>query len=365
MTRIDEEAGGSQTITYSEALKRRVRRGDLREQAVSTWAKLLEAIDREDPADAAALAAYAVDEAKIHCDVMAQWRADLRMLLYDKGVSQERVAADEQRLIDLLALPDGEPFDVPRLWSRLLDLILELQGSAHQQDWDEARRLVSDARELWRMISDRDVDWCSGVMNELVLHAGEEVVPEMWERILWPLFNWRYDKFYVALEAMRAYLSTPERDGAPLELVEYDDRWVLRFDPCGSGGRSMRGEPRDNARSRMEAPFNFKVIEKAYDWTDGKEGVCVYCNHCQVVLEHWPMDRFGYPVRVVDPPTYPAADRESGRTKKCQWTMYKDPTAAPEEIYERAGRTKPTRFGSSAHRDAARPTDTAAFIGGG
>jgi hypothetical protein len=373
----------SSSVVYSDRLKRRIRTGDFREQTGSNWQKALDALRKGDGADAAHLIAYAVDEAKIHCDVMTQWRADLRALLVDKGASQAEVAANDQRLIGLLQLPDGQPFDLPKLWNDFLDLTLAIQGAAYAGEWGKARDLVPLARDAWRMISDRDVDWCCGVMDDLVTRCGEEVVPEMWERVLGPLFNWRYEKFdldqadweseilptlmYVALEAMRAYLSTPKRDGSPLELVEHDDRWVVRFDPCGSGGRSMRGEPLDSVGSRLDPPFNFHVIEGAYAWTDGKPGICVYCNHCQVLMEHWPMDRFGYPLRVVDPPTYPAGDRESGRRTPCEWTIYKDPTAVPEEIYERAGRIKPTAFGSSnqPHGRSAHGGDETTFLGGG
>ena len=55
-------------------------------------------------------------------------------------------------------------------------------------------------------------------------------------------------------------------------------------------------------------------------------------------MEHMPMDKFGYPLRVVEPPQYPdgfGADRQ-----RCQWTIYKDPRKVPEEIYARAGRKK-------------------------
>lgn len=374
----------SRSVEYSEMLQRRVRRGDTRAQTASTWATVLDALERHDAEDAAALTAYAVDEATIHCDVMAQWRADLRALLTDKGRSAAAIAQSDAQLLALLPLPDGRPFDLPRLWHDFLDLTLQLQGAAYRTQWDQAAATVAQAREVWRQISDRDVDWCCGLMNELVVRCGEEVVPEMWECILWPLFTWRYDKFdvakadwtteslptllYVALEAMRAYLSTPGRDGAPLELEEHADRYVLRFDPCGSGGRAMRGDDVEGTPSRLEPPYNVQVIEGAYDWTDGKPGVCVYCNHCQVVLEHWPMDKFGYPLRVIEPPTYPASDRKTGRRQKCQWTMYKDPTAVPEAIYERAGRTKPTDFGSHAQahqRGTEAPRKQANFIGGG
>jgi hypothetical protein len=114
----------------------------------------------------------------------------------------------------------------------------------------------------------------------------------------------------------------------------------MRFDPCGTGGRALRGDWIEDTPSRAEPPYGFSIIEGAYDWTDGMKGVCAYCNHCQVLMEHMPMDAFGYPLRVVEPPLYPDDDRGEGR-QKCQWTMYKDPTAAPESVYERCGRTKP------------------------
>jgi hypothetical protein len=40
--------------------------------------------------------------------------------------------------------------------------------------------------------------------------------------------------------------------------------------------------------------------------------------------------------------------------------MFKDPTAVPAEYYERAGRTKPTAFGSLAH-DAEPLPDAGSF----
>ena len=61
-----------------------------------------------------------------------------------------------------------------------------------------------------------------------------------------------------------------------------------------------------------------------------------------------PIDRFGYPVRVIDPPVYPDSDRDPERRQKCQWQMFKDPTNVPEEYYARVGRTKPSHFGSVA-----------------
>jgi hypothetical protein len=60
------------------------------------------------------------------------------------------------------------------------------------------------------------------------------------------------------------------------------------------------------------------------------------------------MDRFGYPVRVIDPPVYPDTNRDPDARQKCQWQMFKDPTKVPEEYYERVARKKPSVFGSQA-----------------
>ena len=94
-------------------------------------------------------------------------------------------------------------------------------------------------------------------MSEIVVRLGEEAIGRMWEKVLLPLFAWRYEKFdidkfpwdeglevlmTVACEAMRGHLVGPERTG-DFELIEIDDRYMLRFDPCGSGGRTLRGDP--------------------------------------------------------------------------------------------------------------------------
>jgi hypothetical protein len=373
------------SIGYSDSLKRRVRVGDWEDQRRSTWDKVVEAMERDDRADAAALAELTIDEAKIIFDIMGQWQADLRAMLGDKGVPPDERAAIEASIGALIVEPDGTPHDRHRSWARFLELTLQLQGEIWRGDFTQARETVAAQRERWRIEHDRDADLTYGLMSALIERFGEQVVPEIYERIAWPLFVWRYAKFdvsqhdwasdslptlmYVALEAMRAHLCTVNRDGSPLDLIDEGDRWTIRFDPCGSGGRLVRGDWVEGTPSRMEPPYNWRIIEGAYDWTDGKEGICAYCNHCQVVMEHLPMDRFGYPVRVVEPPQYPTrrgvrVDDRSEDRQKCTWSMYKDPTAVPAEFYTRAGRTKPDRFGSEAIGSSADTRHTG-FMGGG
>ena len=49
-----------------------------------------------------------------------------------------------------------------------------------------------------------------------------------------------------------------------------------------------------------------------------------------------PIDHFGYRVRDVEPPTYPAR-----KDAKCTWHVYKDPADVPERFYRDVGREKP------------------------
>ncbi len=77
------------------------------------------------------------------------------------------------------------------------------------------------------------------------------------------------------------------------------------------------------------------------------------------------MDRFGYPVRVVDPPVYPDTNKDPNVRQKCQWQMFKDPTQVPEEYYTRVGRTKPASFGSRAQGARELPVMNAGLPGAG
>ena len=77
--------------------------------------------------------------------------------------------------------------------------------------------------------------------------------------------------------------------------------------------------------------------------------MCLYCVHCCRLQEQIPIERFGYPVRVVDPPTWPAA-REGGDVGVCTWMIYKDPASVPDQAYRRVGARKPDRLGSGRGR---------------
>ena len=111
------------------------------------------------------------------------------------------------------------------------------------------------------------------------------------------------------------------------------------FDPCGSGGRALRGDIVEGTPSRLEPPYEFAYIEGAYDWTDGKSGMCVYCNHCQLLYEQWPMDRAGIPSSWWIPRRI---RRVSGMTtlRDAGTRSTRAPEAVPDEVYARCGKKR-------------------------
>ena len=59
-----------------------------------------------------------------------------------------------------------------------------------------------------------------------------------------------YRNLYLSFEAMRGHLVGPERNG-DMEVDEYDDRFVISFDPCGrAAARSAATRSRDAAARR-------------------------------------------------------------------------------------------------------------------
>lgn len=349
------------TIEFSEVLGRRVRLGSWDDQKISTYRKIAESIDAGDWEMAADLADYFTDEANVCFSLYRQWVNDLRGFLRDSGASDEEVVAIDADVQSKLTCPDGREWNAHRHWDQYRAEQRQLLASIYRQEPEQARDRLAAMKETWRQTHDRDVDHTYGLMSAIQERHGAQGIADMYQRVLVPLFSWRYNKFdidqhpwdegletlmLVACEAMRGHLVGPERTG-DFELIEAEDRFILRFDPCGSGQRIVRGDWIEDTPSRVEPPYNWDVAKEEASWNHFTKGVCLYCAHCIVLMEELPIDRFGYPVRVIDPPVYPDTDRDPEVRQRCQWQMFKDPTNVPEEYYVRVGRTKPDKFGSS------------------
>ena len=276
-------------IRYVPELGRRVREGTWEDQGISGYWKMQEAIRDGRWDKAAQLGNYFVDEALVCYQLYRQWVADLLTFLRQRGVEADELAQVDSGIVTKLGRPDGRPFDRNFMWNEFREGVESFVAHCHREQGDEALQNLDTFVETWRQLHDRDVDHTYGLMHEVVERAGEPAIGEMYDVLLIPLFTWRYEKFdidkhpwteglrllmQVCFEAARSHLFGPGRRG-DMEVIEYDDRFVLRFDPCGSGGRTVRGDGIEGTPPRMEAPYNWRVSKEPHSWNHFQEGVCL------------------------------------------------------------------------------------------
>jgi hypothetical protein len=346
-------------VGFDPILGRVARTGNAREQGASTYQLATEAMRAGRWDDAADLVRYAATEAEEGHTLYPLFADRARAFLREKGIPAATLDTEEARLEELLRLPDGSRFDLEAGWSEFASLIEASAKACEDGREAEALDALERARRVWLATHDRSCDRVAGLIDVCVRLLGEDRVAELWDALMVDLYEtrdrydvdrtpWARSLQYLVLdtvESLRGHLSGPDRMGA-VDVREEPDRFVFRFDPCGSGGRTLRPDP-EGGPARPEPPFGFAVTTRPHDWSWREEGVCMYCVHCCRLQQQVPIDRFGYPVRVVDPPRWPAAG-DGGEAAVCTWTIYKDPALVPDEAYRRVGRSRPSRLGSGA-----------------
>jgi hypothetical protein len=343
-------------LSWSEELGKRVRLGPPAEQSISTIAKIEDSIAAGQWEPAAQLVDYFMEEAKVVFVIYTTWSEGFEDFLSVKGVPAQDIEAEVLRLVRLLAFPDGEAFDPEPRWHALGADAGRLANALRAFLISDAQAATQlDAlREGWRALHDRYADYQAGLLTFVARRFGEAALEECFRHVLDPYLRERYGPFdvrlrpyeetvfrnaYLSYEAMRGHLCGPGRRG-DLDVEEDDEKIVVAFDPCGSGGRQQRGDPVEGTPSRAQAPYEFGVTTERHDWAWNEQGVCYYCAHCCFALERWPAEQWGHPVRVVDSPLY--GESQGDDPKRCTWTIYKRLDAIPAAAYERIGMQKPT-----------------------
>lgn len=350
---------GTSPLIHHEAIGYKIRRGSYLEQAASTYTLAETAVREGRFDDATALGRYTIREAVEAHELYRDWIVEIRAFMTERNVPKDRIDAQERRIRDLIKIEGRVEFDPETGWASYNSAIAAFAAACAAGRSKEALLFLESARGIWRDTHDRKCDWVYALIDIAARELGEGCVGELWDVLMAPMYAYyaRYDVdnnpwsrsfdllMHYALEGLRGHLSGPGRLGT-VEVIEEEDRWALRFDPCGSGGRTYRDDPDTGLPPRMEEPYRFGVTTEEHDWAWNKKGICLYCVHCCALNERMPMRSFGYPTRVVDPPTWP--DARSGG--KCTWYVYKDPRLVPEEIYARVGMKKPREIGSSAQK---------------
>lgn len=136
--------------------------------------------------------------------------------------------------------------------------------------------------------------------------------------------------------AMRGHRSGPGEEG-DIRITEDEEKIVIAFDACGSGGRMRRRGEIDRLPARQDAPYRFGTTSAPHPMGWGRSNVPYYCLHCAAYAEMQSIDQIGYPSRVTlfDP----------DHDKPCAWAFYKRPEDIPEEYFRRLGKVRdPARF---------------------
>jgi len=150
-------------------------------------------------------------------------------------------------------------------------------------------------------------------------HGEEEVYRVVRNRYDSRIRHW-LDDTPGAKECMQRGVEYQRGHGGITTVTEEADRFVVKCDPCGSGGR---------LRQRKK---NIATIKNAYPWTWGRSDIPVYCSHCAIMWEILPIEMRGYQIRVnlcAEKPEDP-----------CIHYYYKNREAIPEEYFTRVGKTK-------------------------
>jgi hypothetical protein len=279
-----------------------VRTGTWLEQAEPTPERIQRALAEGREADVAALARHLVVEAQEIHDLYTEWTRRIPEMIGAEPVNSTPFDHEWQQFVDACDRFAEE---------RDLDQLLDLWASAHDRHLEQVADLIDAAvevlgedrlGEVWAELQ-RD-----GIRFYEETYGADRPWAESAERLV-----------QVAIEGMHGHLGGPRRRGE-VTVEEHPDRVRLSFHTCGSGGRILTGG-------------RHGVVTGEHDFAWRTPGVCRYCVHCCVLQQLTPIERLGYPARVIEPPTR-AGD-------PCTWTVYRDPTRVPDDAYRRVGRRRP------------------------
>lgn len=338
-------------VGYEPALGRVARIGSWNELAKGTFRSAAEHLTAGDGDAAADLVEVAVLEADELRDIYQRWPEATAGWIRDRGVPAadiDAAAGELRKLIGDRAM-DGIQAEWPDFTAAVEDAAAACRAhTAH------ASAEIERARAVWQGIHDRAVDRVSGLVDIAVRLVGEEALGQLWDFLMADWYDIHARRYAMAnqpwsdsahqlmiaiVDGFHAHLTGTGRQG-DIEVINETHRIGFRFAPCGSGGRSLDGRISDDL-PRAGAPFGFAVTTEPHDWAWNTVGICSYCVHCCQLNEAMPIDRLGYPTRVIDAPTWNPDDPVT----TCTWWVYRDPADVPDHIYERVGRDPSRRPG--------------------
>jgi hypothetical protein len=331
-------------VGYEPSLGRTARTGSWEQQAKGTFRSAAEHLAAGNADAAADLIEVAVLEADELRDVYERWPAATADWIRGRGVPAADIDAAISRLGTLVGEQAMAGIQVE--WPRFTAAV-QTAAAACRRRAAGAADAIEYARTTWQGIHDRAVDRVAGLIDVAVRLVGEDGLGDLWDFLMadWydvhtrryaldnqPWSDSAHQLMIAIVDGFHAHLTGTGRQG-DIEILHEPTRIGFRFAPCGSGGRSLDGRISGGA-PRSGEPYHFAVTTQPHDWAWNTIGICSYCVHCCQLNEVMPIDRLGYPTRVIDAPTW----TPDAPVTSCTWWVYRDPADIPDRIYRRIGR---------------------------
>jgi hypothetical protein len=321
-------------LEYLAVLGREIRRGSPDVLGTDTLHEVRRALEAGELDQASRWFTYLAEEPRRLAWVYRVWLSSIVDFAAARMSDFEQVVA---RLEDLLEapIPENDGSEVGK------DAERSAQRAIAANDGPGFEKFAARMRLEQQQLHDHQTDWVWALYSELKRELGESSMEEVFRATLEPWVAERYatlhelseeEKFVLSADLMRGHWCGPT-DDPHFVIDEEHDRWILSFDPCGSGGRMRRGDAARDQSSRSESPYSFAFTEEAHPWTWSEKDVCLYCAHCAFVNEILPIEKTGAPLRVTE---YPRAAGD-----RCRWILYKATSAIPDVAYTRVGKSKP------------------------
>lgn len=347
-TGVPQESAGSR-LSRSDFLGRNTRAGSWEELAQGTFWNAREAVFRGDFSSAKELVEVSLLEAQELREVYEEWPEKIVAWMRRHGAKEDQITAEILRLTTLIGARAMN--GIESAWPQYVASSTEALAAIDRGSPD-AEPLIEATRQTWQRIHDDAVDRVSGLISAAVAVCGEHQLGSLWDFLLADWYEVHARRYALdhqpwdisahqlmvsIVDGFHAHLSGPHRAG-DMEVIREPDRIGFRFTPCGSGGRSVAAEITEG-QPRAGVPFNFAVTTEPHDWAWNTVGICSYCVHCCQLNELMPIDRLGYPTRVIDPPIWTGGASPT----QCTWWVYRHPSLVPDAVYERVGRSSDRR----------------------
>lgn len=311
-------------LEYNENVGRQMRLDDISTIGKSTYSMIEEAIVDGRSSTAIDLLPYYLKELRIMHDILMVWAQDIMRYLIRQETGTPNATADH---VSAAICRPWRDFDLGTAPMRQIEEAIHAGDKSRAVYWLE--RMWLD----YKVPHDVLVAWINEMLGEVAEEDEEQVLQSILEthQSIWGNRYERWDqmtpweKVALTVEGMRGHLSGQSRKGDVL-VREEEDRYVISFDPCGTGGVLRRGDP-ENGR----LPYNTgSMNQQPHEWIwENKTGVHWYCSHCSIAMEWLPGKQRGYLLRPLD--------HTLDHGAPCVWYVYKDEKKTRAYHYPRTG----------------------------